>query len=171
MNWCFTQFFFNFIMLYMAVSFHSWRNWLFMGVNQHPSVSNRQLPLMVFEPESQQGWASSFKERRLYHLSREARYSQGVWKLWCIYWNLQNGQPILQEHEHKHHTVARGCHWAPCKSSWLDAVVTFARDRAVTSDGVACSAVQITWLFKCVARARVLHIVNHTCCWTSAIHF
>ena len=41
-NRCFTQFY-NLIWLYMAVSFHSWRNRLFLGVNQQPSVSNWQL--------------------------------------------------------------------------------------------------------------------------------
>ena len=38
-NWCFTPFF-NHVWLYMAVSFHSWRKKLFLGVNQQPSVSN-----------------------------------------------------------------------------------------------------------------------------------
>ena len=51
-NWCFTSFF-NLIWLYMAVSFHSWRNKLFLGVNQHPSVSNWQLPLIGFERKPQ----------------------------------------------------------------------------------------------------------------------
>ena len=68
-NWCFTPFF-NYVWLYMAVSFHSWRNKLFLGVNQQPSVSNRQLPLMGFEP--QRRGASSFKARRLNHTATEA---------------------------------------------------------------------------------------------------
>ena len=37
-NWCFTPFF-NIIWLYKAVSFQRWRNNLFLGVNQQPSVS------------------------------------------------------------------------------------------------------------------------------------
>ena len=68
-NWCFTPFF-NHVWLHVAVSFHSWRNKLFLGVNQQPSVSNCQLPLMWFEPQ----WrgASSFKARRLNHSATEA---------------------------------------------------------------------------------------------------
>ena len=49
-NCCFTPFF-NHVWLYMAVSFHSWRIKLFLRVNQQPSVSNRQLPLMRFESQ------------------------------------------------------------------------------------------------------------------------
>ena len=47
-NWCVTPLF-NLIWLYMAVSFHSWRNTLFPWVNQQPSISNWQLSLMGFE--------------------------------------------------------------------------------------------------------------------------
>ena len=39
MNWFFTPFF-NQVWFYMVVSFHSWRNTLFLAVNQQPSVSN-----------------------------------------------------------------------------------------------------------------------------------
>ena len=56
----------------MAVSFHSWRNKLFLWVNQQPSVSNWQLPLIVFEPEPQRRGASSFKARHLNPLVTEA---------------------------------------------------------------------------------------------------
>ena len=42
---------FTMFCLYMAVSFHSWRNKLFLGVNQQPSVSNWQLPFMGIEPQ------------------------------------------------------------------------------------------------------------------------
>ena len=51
----------------MAVSFHSCRNKLFVGMNQQPSASNGQLPLMVFELEKQRRGANSFKARRLNH--------------------------------------------------------------------------------------------------------
>ena len=44
-NWWFTSFF-NHVWLYMMVSFHSWMNTLFLGVNQQPSVGNWQLPLI-----------------------------------------------------------------------------------------------------------------------------
>ena len=30
----------NFIRLYMVLIFHNWRDWMFMGVNQQPSISN-----------------------------------------------------------------------------------------------------------------------------------
>jgi len=49
-NWCFTPLF-NHVWLNMALSFHSWRKKNFLGVNQQPSVSNWQLPLMGFEPQ------------------------------------------------------------------------------------------------------------------------
>ena len=68
-NWCFTPFF-NIIWLYMVVSFHSWRNKLFLGVNQQPSISNWQLPLMGFEPQGR--GASSFKVRCRNHSATEA---------------------------------------------------------------------------------------------------
>jgi len=68
-NWCFTPFV-SHVWLYMAVSFHSWRNTLFLGVNQQHSVSNWQQPLMGFEP--QRRGASSFKARRLNHSAMEA---------------------------------------------------------------------------------------------------
>jgi len=60
----------NEVPLYMAVSIHSWRNKLFLGVNQQPSLINWQLPLMGFEPQ----WrgASSFKARRLNRSATEA---------------------------------------------------------------------------------------------------
>ena len=58
-NWCFTPFF-NHIWLYMAISFNSWRNKLFLGVNQQHSVSNWQLPVTGFEPQRVEGslWPS-----------------------------------------------------------------------------------------------------------------
>ena len=65
-NWSLRHFS-TFFWLYMAVS---WRNKLFLGVNQQPSVSNWQLPLMGFEP--QRRGARSFKARRLKHLATEA---------------------------------------------------------------------------------------------------
>ena len=96
-NWCFTSFF-NHVWLYMAVGFHSWRNKLFPGVNQQPSVGNWQLPLMGFEPQ----WrgASSFKARRLTHSATEAPYwfwttyvywfwSTNVYWFWSIYVYMQ----------------------------------------------------------------------------------
>ena len=68
MNWCLTPFF-NLFWLYVAVSFHSWRNKLFLGVNQQPFVTTWHLPLMRFEP--QRRGASSFKERRLNNSATE----------------------------------------------------------------------------------------------------
>ena len=73
-------------LLYMAVSFHSWRNKLFLGVNQQPSVSNWQLPLMGFEPQGR--GASSFKGRRLTHSATEAplcNYRWGELVLYAIF--------------------------------------------------------------------------------------
>ena len=61
---------------FMAVSFYSWRNKLFLGMNQQPSVSNWQLPLMGFEP--QRRGASSFKARRLNHSATEAPSSSVI---------------------------------------------------------------------------------------------
>ena len=68
----------------MAVSFHSWRNTLFLRVNQQPSVSNWQLPLMGFEP--QRRGASSFKARRFNHSATEAptETSTPVLLLWML---------------------------------------------------------------------------------------
>ena len=64
--------FFNHVWLYMAVSFHSLRNNLFLGVNQQPSVRNMKLPLMEFEPEPQRRGTSSFTARHLNHSVTEA---------------------------------------------------------------------------------------------------
>ena len=61
---------FNHVWLYMAVSFHSWRNTFFLVLNQQPSVSNWQQSLMGFEPQRKE--ASSFKAKRLNHAATEA---------------------------------------------------------------------------------------------------
>ena len=73
-NSCFSPFINIFrLYMYMTGGFYSWRNWLLLGVNQQPSVSNWQLALMGFKPESQRRRANSFKARRLHPLSMEPR--------------------------------------------------------------------------------------------------
>ena len=67
-NSCFTPFFTH-IWLYMAVSFHSWRNKVFLGVKQQHSVSSCQRPLMGLEP--QRRGTSSLKAERLNHSPTE----------------------------------------------------------------------------------------------------
>ena len=69
-TWCFTPLF-NPIWLYMAVSFHSWRNTLFLGVNQQPSVSNWQLPLMGFELQRRGASSDAFTTRPRRHQTKE----------------------------------------------------------------------------------------------------
>ena len=65
-NRCFRNLF-NLIRSYMAVGFHRWRNTLFLGGNQQPSVSNWQLLLMGFESKPQRRWGSISKARLLGH--------------------------------------------------------------------------------------------------------
>ena len=74
-EWCFTPFF-NHVWLYVAVSFHSWRNKLLLRVNQQSSVINWQLPLMGFEP--QQRGVISFKARRLNHSAPSPEKSEYI---------------------------------------------------------------------------------------------
>ena len=62
----FCTIFFILTRVFMAAGFYSWRNKLFLGVNQQPSVSN----WLSWEP--QRRGASSFKARRLNHSATEA---------------------------------------------------------------------------------------------------
>ena len=85
-----------------AVSFHSWRNKVFLGVNLQSSVSNWQLHVIGFEPEPQRRGRVVSKRHALITRQRRPLQKKCVCVCVCVcIWRVDT-HTHTQTHKHTH---------------------------------------------------------------------